>query len=126
MPIQNAAHWLVENRYEDRADLALGGHALALVAAMVDGVAPDWSVEMAGDSDADSSIVVMPLGADDRLGPTFIIRHADGAVHLDEMQWDECHHAATVPTVRHAADSLRARLAALVVSVPETEHRRFV
>jgi hypothetical protein len=122
MPIQNAAHWLVGNLCDDRADLSLGAHDLALVAEMVDDVAPDWSVEMAGDCAADSSVVVMPPGADDRLGPTFIVRHVGSSVHIDALQWDECHHIATVPTVRYAVDSLKPRLAALVASVAATEH----
>ncbi len=122
MPIQNAAHWLVGNLCEDQSDLSVGQHDLALVTEMVTDVAPDWSVELAGDSASDSSVVVMPLDADDRLGPTFIIRHVGRSVHLDALQWDECLHVATVPTVRHAIESLRVRLAALVVSVSETEH----
>ncbi len=122
MPIQNAAHWLVGDLCEDRADLSLGTYDVALMTEMVDDIAPDWSVEMAGDCPADSSIVVMPPGADDRLGPTFIIHHVGKSVHIDAMQWDECHHVATVPTVRHAVDSLRARLAALVVAVSATEY----
>lgn len=122
MPIQNVAHWFVGDLCEDRADLSVGALDRALVTEMVDDTAPAWSVELAGDCAADSSLVVMPPGADDRLGPTFIIRHVGKSVHIDALQWDECHHIATVPTIRHAADSLRSRLAALVVSVSATEH----
>lgn len=122
MPIQNAANWLVGNLCDDRADLSLGGNDLALVSEMVELIAPDWSVEMAGDCLADRSVVVMPPGADDRLGPTFIIRHVGTSVHIDAMQWDECEHVSTVPTVRHAVDSLRARFAAMVGSLSATEH----
>ena len=117
MTIHSAARF-ADGELLRRPDLQIGGEERDLVAAMLREVAPTWSVDVVGDFPGGLSMVIMPTGADDTLGPTWIIHNSDASIHLDQMLWDEWTHIATVPTVRHAVDSVRARLRVLGEAVP--------
>ena len=52
-------------------------------------VVPDWSVEKHIDPDGEVSLLIIPPGADDAIGPTLIVYKVASVFHLDEFRWDE-------------------------------------
>jgi hypothetical protein len=85
---------------------------LALVRAAVDEVAPNWSAELNCGSPDESTIVVLPPGANDLIGPAFVLHRTHGRVHLDQFRWDEYRKLGGFSSLEAALNPLRARLAA--------------
>ncbi|MGE4046662.1 MAG: hypothetical protein AB7F35_17515 [Acetobacteraceae bacterium] len=100
----------------------LGRRDLSFVAEAVAAVVSDWSVEFAGASDEDAVVVVMPDGADDKVGPTFMLRRTGAAVELEQVHWDQHANVATLPTLTDAVRSLQAHLCALTSPTYRTRH----
>jgi hypothetical protein len=66
----------------------IGYNDLCLVADAIADVAPDWTVELSCTLPGDANIVIMPEGADDLIGPTFLVYQDRNSFHLDQFQWD--------------------------------------
>jgi hypothetical protein len=66
----------------------IGYHDMCLVADAITDVAPDWTVELSAIGPDDTSLVIMPEGADDLIGPTFIVYQERNVFRLDQFQWD--------------------------------------
>lgn len=96
-----------------RAVRLLGERELALLSAAVVDVAPDWSVDLCGTDTHDRSLVVMPEGADDMIGPTFMIHAVNGAIRLDQLRFDEVMILAERAHLSEIVHILRGRLASL-------------
>jgi hypothetical protein len=77
-------------------------------------VAPDWSAELNHASHDESTIVVTPAGANDLIGPAFVLHRSDGRVHLDQFRWDEYRKLGGFRTFDEALALLRSRLVPLV------------
>jgi hypothetical protein len=87
---------------------------LDVVLRVVAEIAPTWSAELnQGDPD-ESTIVVMPEGANDLIGPAFLLHRTDGRVHLDQFRWDEYRALGAFASLDAALAVLRARLVPLV------------
>jgi hypothetical protein len=84
---------------------------LDLVRAAVAEVAPSWSTELNCGSLDESTIVVLPPGANDLIGPAFVLHRTRGRVHLDQFRWDEYRKLGGFASVEAALNPLRARLA---------------
>lgn len=106
-------------RQSSASSREIGQRELNLVSDLVLRVAPDWSVELSGDVTADRSLVVMPHEADDRMGPTFVIRLATNGMRLDQVQWDQYTTLLQAANMRRVLNILRTRLSALAnVAIP--------
>ena len=66
----------------------IGYHDMCLVADAITDVAPDWKVELSAICVGDASLVIMPEGADDLIGPTFVVYQERNLFRLDQFQWD--------------------------------------
>jgi hypothetical protein len=77
-------------------------------------LAPGWSAELNQASPDESTIVVIPEGANDLIGPAFILHRSRGRVQLDQFRWDEYRQLGGFPTLDAALAVLRARLALLL------------
>ncbi|MSO99898.1 MAG: hypothetical protein EXR07_02425 [Acetobacteraceae bacterium] len=81
-------------------------------------IAPRWSAELNQASLDDSTIVVLPEGANDLLGPAFVLHRTGGRVHLDQFRWDEYRKLGGFGSLDEALSVMRARLALLVSKGP--------
>src|SRR5580658_1533865 len=91
---------------------------LDLVVTLLAEVAPDWSAELNQASPDESTIVVLPKGANDLIGPAFVLHRIRGRVHLDQFRWDEYRKLGGF---RYLADALAALRAALTLLVTKPE-----
>src|SRR6266700_2437151 len=77
------------------------------------GVAPAWTAELNCASPDESTIVVLPPGANDLIGPAFVLHRTKGRVRLDQFQWDEYRKLGGFRTLEEALAALCARLLSL-------------
>ncbi len=90
--------------WEDRAD----------VRALLAEIAPTWSAELNHGGPEDSTIVVTPEGANDLLGPAFVLHREGGRVRLDQFRWDEYRALGAFATLAEALAAMTARLVPLL------------
>ena len=83
---------------------------LDVVQAALSEIAPNWSAELNQTCLEESTIVVMPEAADDRLGPSFVLHRTEGRVHLDQFRWDEYRKLGSFRDLDSAIAAMRARL----------------
>jgi hypothetical protein len=93
---------------------------LDLVVTLLAEVAPDWSAELNQASPDESTIVVLPKGANDLIGPAFVLHRIHGRVHLDQFRWDEYRKLGGFRCLADALAALRAGLT-LLVTRPEVD-----
>ncbi len=89
---------------------------LDLVLALLTEVAPDWSAELNCSSLDESTIVVLPEGANDLIGPAFVLHRSQGRVRLDQFRWDEYRELGGFHSLDLALAALRTRLVRLRTS----------
>ena len=77
-------------------------------------IAPSWSAELNHASLDESTIVVTPAGANDLIGPAFVLHRSRGRVHLDQFRWDEYRKLGGFRTFDEALALLRSRLVPMV------------
>jgi hypothetical protein len=90
---------------------------LDVVIALLAEIAPGWSAELNQASPDESTIVVLPAGANDLIGPAFVLHRARGHVHLDQFRWDEYRKLGGFRCLADALAVLRARLTSLVTNL---------
>jgi len=96
---------------------------LDVVLGMLAEIAPSWSAELNQASPDESTIVVIPEGANDLIGPAFVLCRTAGRVQLDQFRWDEYRALGGFATLTDALAALRARLVPLVSkSAPLPSH----
>jgi hypothetical protein len=98
----------------------LNWHDLDAVTDVLAEVAPAWSAELNRASADESTIVVMPEGANDLIGPAFVLHRYNGRVHLDQFRWDEYRKLGGFRSLEEALAVLRRRLVSL--RMPRTTH----
>jgi hypothetical protein len=81
-------------------------------------IAPSWSAELNHASLDESTIVITPAGANDIIGPAFVLHRSRGRVHLDQFRWDEYRKLGGFRTFNEAVALLRSRLVTLVTRRP--------
>ncbi len=87
---------------------------LDVVLGMLAEIAPLWSAELNQAAIDESTIVVMPEGANDMIGPAFVLHRTHGRVHLDQFRWDEYRKLGGYRSLDEALAALRGRLVPLV------------
>jgi hypothetical protein len=91
---------------------------LDLVQAAVARIAPTWSAELNCASAGESTIVVLPPGANDLIGPAFVLHRSKGHVQLDQFRWDEYRKLGGFHSLDEALAALRPRLLILASPPP--------
>jgi hypothetical protein len=86
---------------------------LDVVTAMLAEIAPTWSAELNQTSPDESTIVVTPEGANDLIGPAFVLHRSQKRVQLDQFRWDEYRQLGGFRSLPDALAALRARLVPL-------------
>jgi hypothetical protein len=102
-------------RWLDDEPAMLTWDDLDVVAAAVTEIAPGWSADLNQTGPDDSTIVVIPEGANDLLGPAFVLHRYDGRVRLDQFRWDEYRKLGVFGSLEEAVAAMRARILPLVV-----------
>jgi hypothetical protein len=87
---------------------------LNLVLALLAESAPGWSAELNQTSVAESTIVITPEGANDLIGPAFVLSLTRTGVELSQFRWDEYRKLGDFLLMNGALAALRARLLPLV------------
>ena len=87
---------------------------LDVVVALLAEIAPDWSADLNQASPDESTIVVLPEGANDLIGPAFVLHRTGGRVLLDQFRWDEYRKLGGFRCLADALSVLRAKLTLLV------------
>jgi hypothetical protein len=99
---------------QDNEPALLTWDDLHVVRDMLAEVAPRWSAELNQAGPDESTIVVMPEGANDLIGPAFVLHRSRGSVRLDQFRWDEYRKLGGFRSLDDALSALRARLSLLV------------
>jgi hypothetical protein len=87
---------------------------LDVVLATLREIAPGWSAELNCAGPDESTIVVIPQGANDLIGPAFVFHRLRGSVLLDQFRWDEYRKLGGFRCLDDALAAMRARLVPLV------------
>jgi hypothetical protein len=87
---------------------------LDVVQEMLAEIAPKWSADLNHASLDESTIVVTPAGANDMIGPAFVLHCTRGRFHLDQFRWDEYRKLGGFRTFDEALALLRTRLMPLM------------
>jgi len=88
----------------------LGLAELTIVEQALADVASDWSVELDGVSVEDVSLVVLPDGGDDAMGPSFVISRENFGFRVDQLHWDLMQEIGTYAALAEAIAAVRVRL----------------
>jgi hypothetical protein len=99
-----------------RSVVAMPGRQLGLaekrfVEDALSDVAPDWSVDLDGICDHEASLILLPEGGDDEIGPSFLIRRESFGFRLDQVHWDEMREIGTYPALADVISAVQGRLA---------------
>ena len=84
---------------------------------------PSWSVELHVFSAQNVSLVLMPEGADDVKGPTFIIQQDGTGFRLDQLWWDFYTELGTFPCLVDLTAAVRTRLIHLLTTARPASQR---
>ena len=96
---------------------------LDAVTALLEEIAPCWSAELNQSGPGDSTITVTPEGANDLIGPAFVLHRTGGRVHLDQFRWDEYRKLGGFVSLDAALAAMSARLVALASNHARTAFR---
>ena len=98
---------------------------LDVVLGVVAEIAPGWSAELNQTGPGDSTIVVVPEGANDLIGPAFVLHRSQERVHLDQFRWDEYRKLGGFRSLDDALAAMSARLVPLVArGAPDSHHAK--
>ena len=91
----------------------LGDADLALVRNEMADIAPEWSVELHGICADEATLVLLPEGGDDAMGPSFMISRETYGFRLDQVHWDVVTEFGVFASLNDVVAALAARLAFL-------------
>ena len=89
----------------------LGAADLALVQNAMDEIAPEWSVELHGICVDEATLVLLPEGGDDAMGPSFLISRETYGFRLDQVHWDVLTEYGVFASLDDVVTALGVRLA---------------
>jgi hypothetical protein len=89
----------------------LGDGDLALVRCAMADIAPEWSVELHGICEDEATLVLLPEGGDDAMGPSFMISRETYGFRLDQVHWDVVTEFGVFASMNDVVAALGARLA---------------
>jgi hypothetical protein len=74
-------------------------------------IAPDWSVDLQGICAGQATLVVLPDGGDDGIGPSFLISRETCGLRLDRVHWDTMTEVGIYASLHDVINALQPRLA---------------
>ncbi|HXT80106.1 MAG TPA: hypothetical protein VN702_11105 [Acetobacteraceae bacterium] len=91
---------------------------VAMMAAAIADVAPDWSVELQGICADEASLIMLPETADDAIGPSFVVQKAACGFRLDQFHWDAYSEIGAFSTMDEVVHAVRAKLELIAATRP--------
>jgi hypothetical protein len=88
----------------------LGDNDVAVVQIALHETAPGWSVELHGICTDEATLVVLPDGGDDAMGPSFLISRDSYGLRLDQVHWDVLTEVGMFSSLTEVVDALHPRL----------------
>jgi len=88
----------------------LGAADLVPVQDLIDEIAPDWTVELHGICADEASLILLPDGGDDLIGPSFVVTRETDGFRLDQVRWDEMTEVGLYPSLIDVLAAIRCRL----------------
>jgi hypothetical protein len=88
----------------------LGRAELEFVQRAMAEIAPDWSVELEGICVDEATLVLLPDGGDDELGPSFVISREACRLRVDQVHWDTLTEVGVFTSMADVLEALRVRL----------------
>jgi hypothetical protein len=95
----------------DAAFSSLGNSDVIFVQFALDVIAPDWSADLGGIFADEATLVLVPCGGDDEIGPSFLISRETYGFRLDQVHWDVMLEVGVFPSLIDVVGALKARLA---------------
>lgn len=89
----------------------LGNADLMLVQNAMADIAPEWSVELHGICAEEATLVLLPEGGDDAMGPSFMISRETYGFRLDQIHWDVLTELGVFASLDDVVTALGVRLA---------------
>src|SRR5690242_12839890 len=89
----------------------LGAADQAFFQSVINDVAPGWAVELQGICTDEASLILVPEGGEDELGPSFSVTRESYGFRLDQVQWDEMTELGIYASLREVLDTICHRLA---------------
>jgi len=89
----------------------LGNADLGLVRNAMADIAPEWSVELHGICVEEATLVLLPEGGDDAMGPSFMISRETYGFRLDQVHWDVLTEFGVFASLDDIVTTLSVRLA---------------
>jgi hypothetical protein len=89
----------------------LGNADLMLVQNAMEDIAPEWSVELHGICVDEATLVLLPEGGDDAMGPAFLISRETYGFRLDQVHWDVVTEFGVFASLDDVVTALGVRLA---------------
>lgn len=86
---------------------ALGPADLQLLSDVLAETAPGWSAELHGICASEASVIVMPAGGEDLLGPSFIVSRECAAYRVSQIHWDVMTTIGYFPQFAEAVVAIR-------------------
>jgi len=89
----------------------LGAADQAFFQSVINEVAPGWTVDLQAICLNDTSLILVPDGGEDQIGPSFSITRESFGFRLDQVQWDEMTEIGIYASLREVLDIICRRLA---------------
>jgi hypothetical protein len=100
----------------------LGLADLRFVEESLGDVAPGWSVDLHGTCADEASLVLLPEGGDDAMGPSFIISRDDLGFRVDQLHWDVMQEIGMYSELGDAVAAVAMRLSCGSLTMSATVH----
>jgi hypothetical protein len=84
----------------------------------VEGLAPEWSVEIHIDPVGETSLMIIPPNVDDAIGPMLIVHKVASMFLLDQFRWDSYDNIGEYTTL----DRVHGAIKNALLSVPTASH----
>ncbi len=111
MSLKRSSHATIQQPVGAMPSRPLGLAEARFVEDALSDVAPDWSVDLEGVCEHEASLVLLPEGGDDAMGPSFVIRRETFGFRLDQLHWDKIQELGIYPALADAVTAVQERLA---------------
>jgi hypothetical protein len=73
-------------------------------------LAPNWTAHLQGICAYEATLVIVPQGGDDAIGPSFLISRETYGLRLDQVHWDDMTEIGVYASLSDVVSVLRTRL----------------
>lgn len=89
---------------------ALGTAELRTLAETLADISPLWTVELQGICVEEASLIVLPDGGDDMIGPSYALSRETFGYRVDQVHWDRMSEVGQYASFADAVQAIRQRI----------------